>query len=202
MFKLRQLAYFLTIHFGPLLVFYFVHLFWGLKTGITVSMIFTTLEFIWLKSNKELISPIFQFAALLIFVFGCFALIISESVFFKYESSLLYLFFTIYFGLSLTKNKSIIQKFIEILTPEATTDDADKKLFYSVLTSVWMAYFLIKSLTHFWINTHPESLPGHVSQFMTGPLSLLMMLIGSIGFADKLWQFINKLPNKKSLKFP
>ena len=85
--KLRGLLKFAFNNFGPVIVFYAVNHFYGLKPAIAVSTIFSVGEIAYKIRKGQKITGMFKFTALITLVFGAVDLYAQQSFLFKYESA-------------------------------------------------------------------------------------------------------------------
>ena len=193
MIRIYNLIQFLTINFGPLAVFYIANAFWGFKTAVLASIATTVLEFLYLKIQKHKISSFFYFTALIVIVFGVLDLTIKEPFFFKFEATLTNLFFAIFFGLSLFKDKSIIQEFAETQKRTSEEQSEDKKFFFRMFTIFWCAYFTVKAVFFLWINFSNEINQALLIRMAVGKVSFWVMMFISIGIPRQIWNVMERL---------
>jgi intracellular septation protein A len=154
----KLMLYFFT-DFGPLVAFYAFKFLFDLKVAIALSMVFTVVYVSYRWFKKLEISTFLIFSSVLTLVFGGLDLYSENLFFMKFESAVTSLFFAVFFGLTLFGGRQpIIMDFAERqgrVRPEEI--DADLTFFFQVLTCIWVAYFVLKSLLYFYIG-HAYSL--------------------------------------------
>ncbi len=105
--KIKGIIQFLFKNFGPLLVFYLANRFWGLKTAIVVSLIFTVGEIIHTKFAKQELTMFFKFSVVMALIFGTLDLTLESAFFYKIEATLTNLFTAFFFGITLFQPKPL-----------------------------------------------------------------------------------------------
>ena len=99
--KIRGLLKFLFNNFGPVIVFYAVNHFYGLKPAIAVSTSYSVGEIAYKVRKRQKITGIFKFTAIITLVFGVIDLYAQQSFLFKYESAASNVFMGLFFAASL-----------------------------------------------------------------------------------------------------
>lgn len=191
--KLKSLTKFILSNFGPIVGFYFVNQFWGMKAGVIASIFLVVAEYFWLKFKNEKVSTFFYFSSGMIIVFGAIDLIIQKPFFIKFEASITNLFFAVFFGLSLFKDKSIIQEIAETQKKTSEIQSEDKRFFFKCMTAFWSIYFVVKSIFYLWINLNTSLSEGLIIRMIVGKVSLWIMLFISVGLSRQIWKLFEKL---------
>lgn len=191
--RIKRLFIFIFSNFGPLVGFYLTNQIWGLKAAVLASVILVVAEFFWLKSKKEKISSFFYFSSTLVIVFGMLDLSIQEPFFIKFEATLTNLFFAVFFGISLFKEKSIVQEFAETQKRTSTEQSQDKKFFFKLFTIFWCLYFVVKAVFYLWLNFNTSLNEGLLLRLVIGKISFWIMMFISIGLPRYIWSFLEKM---------
>ena len=201
--RVQNFLKFILSNFGPLIGFYFVNQFWGLKAAVVASLVLGFGEFLWLKRKNEKITAFFYFSSGLIILFGTLDLLVKEPLFIKFEASITNLFFAIFFALSLFKDKSIVQQFAETQKKILEEQSEDKKFFFQVFTLFWCFYFVSKALLYLWINFNSSLNEGLMIRMIVGKISFWGMMVISVGFPKKIWVLMEKatvFPSQRKVK--
>lgn len=199
---LKKIVIFAFSNFGPLIGFYFINYFWGFKIAIITSIVLVVLEFLILKYRKKYISNFFYFSSIIIIVFGIADLILKEPLFFKFEASLTNLFFAAFFGLSLFKEKPIVQEFAEMQKRTSFEQNPDKLFFFKFFTVLWCFYFILKAVFYLWMNFYMSIDEGMIVRMFVGKISFWIMMFISIGMPKKIWSLLERLklfPSQRKL---
>jgi intracellular septation protein A len=191
--KIKGIALFLYKNFGPLIVFYVANHFWGLKTAIAVSLVFTVAEIIHYKIAKKEITTFFKFSVVMTFVFGALDLTLENAFFYKIEATVTNLFTAFFFGITLIQPKPLIQQFAEQQGRTSKDQSVDKTFFFRLLTMVWTFYFVLKAALYLWINLNSDIEQGLIVRTIIGNVSFAIMLFVSIGLARPIWNLLVKL---------
>ncbi len=191
--NLVKLFNFVISNFGPLIGFYVINQFWGFKTGVLASCVLVFIEYFWLKSKKQKIGMFFYFSSGMILIFGGLDLYLQEPYFMKYEASITNLLFAIFFGMSILKDKSIVQEFAETQGRTSSETSVDKSFFFKMFTFAWTIYFLLKAFFYLWLSFNTSMNEGLVIRIFVGKVSFWLMMVLSIGFPKKIWNVMEKL---------
>lgn len=191
--RIKRLFIFIFSNFGPLVGFYLTNQIWGLKAAVLASVILVVAEFFWLKSKKEKISSFFYFSSTLVIVFGMLDLSIQEPFFMKFEATLTNVFFAVFFGISLFKEKSIVQEFAETQKRTSMEQSQDKKFFFRLFTAFWCLYFVVKAVFYLWLNFNTSLNEGLLLRLVIGKISFWIMMFISIGLPRYNWKFLEKM---------
>lgn len=184
----KNVCIFLLTNFGPLVGFYLVNMLFGFKTAVLVSIGLVFIELIILKMKKQKITSFFYFSSAIIIVFGIADLFIKQPFFFKFEATLTNLFFAVFFGMSLFKEKSIVQEFAEMQKRTSEQQNPDKQFFFKVFTIFWCLYFITKAVFYLWINLNTSLDEGLIIRMVVGKLSFWIMMFVSIGLPKQIWK--------------
>ncbi|MGZ3771438.1 MAG: septation protein IspZ [Bdellovibrio sp.] len=190
MFKLIN---FLFSNFGPIVSFYIINHFCGYKVAVLISILLVVAEYIWLKWRNQKIHFFFYFSSGVILFFGAADLLIQESCFIKYEATFTNSLFAVFFGMSLFKEKSIIQEFAETQGRTSTESTIDKSYFFKFLTAAWIVYFLAKAFFYLWLNSLLSTDEAIISRIIIGKVSFWIMMFLSVGIPKKIWSLIERL---------
>lgn len=174
--KIKAAIIFAVSNFGPLIVFFGVNYFLGLKPAIAGSLLFCIAEIVYRFYRKERTTTLFKYTAVTTFVFGAFDLYADNSFLFKYEAVVTNLLTAGVFVASLSSEKSIIQDFYE-KQPNAKPMTPVKLVYFRFLTFVWISYFVLKSGIYLWL----------ANQYSLEQGILIRVLIGSVSFYGLLF---------------
>ena len=196
---------FFLVNFGPLVFFYIVNLFGDVKMAIMASIGFVALELLYFLYKKIAPNFFFYFNAGMIVVFGGFDLLIKNPFFYRYEATLSNLLTALVFGLTLLKEKSIVQELAEAQGNVSNRESEDKSYFFRFYTIVWTGYFLIKAAIYFYIGYNSDFETALMMRMMIGKISFWFMMFISVGLGRKVWKLFEKyemFPSQKKLSTP
>jgi len=109
--KLRGTAQSLIENFGPVIVFYGLNHFWGLKPAIAGSTFYSLIEIAWRIYRKHPINCLFKISAIMTLIFGFVDLYSHHSFLFNYKATITNIFTGIFFGSSLFSEKKVLLEF-------------------------------------------------------------------------------------------
>ncbi len=190
--NLDKLVKFIFSNFGPLIGFYFINQFWGFKAATVISCGIVVMEYAYLKFRREPISSFFYFSSAIIIIFGVADLSFKEPFFFKFEAFLTNLFFAVFFGMSIFKQKSIIQEFAESQKRTSLEQSQDKQFFFKLLTSFWTVYFILKGGFYLWINFSTSLNETLLIRMVVGKMSFWVMMILTVGLSKQIWKWVER----------
>ncbi|MBC7741255.1 MAG: septation protein IspZ [Bdellovibrionaceae bacterium] len=183
---------FFFINFGPIIFFYIVNLFGDLKMALLGAMVFVAAEFLWLRYNRIKPSFFFYFNSLMILVFGAFELIIQQPIFYKYEAPLANLVTALILGLTLLKEKSIVEEFAAAQGRVGGMHREDKSYFFRFYTILWTVYFLVKAVVYLYIGQSVNLEQAIVMRLAIGKISFWVMIFISAGLGRSVWKLFEK----------
>ncbi len=172
-------------NFGPIISFYVVNHFWGLRPAVLSSLVCIVIEVADKYWHKKHLTLFFKFCAATALVFGGIDLYLQKSVFFKYEAALTNLFTAAFFGSTLFGEKTIILQFAESRIKASGHEvTSDQVTFFRLFTMLWTGYFVIKSGVYVWIAHRYGLEKGLIIRAIVGNVSLYA-LIGISMFGAK-----------------
>ena len=189
--KILPFLRFVYNNFAPLLVFYGVNHFYGLKPAIAVSAVFSILETAFKVHRGEPITGLFKVTALMTLVFGAVDLYAQHSFLFKYESTVTNIFMGVFFGSSIFSNRTVIQEYYQS-TKDPKPMTPDRVAYFRLLTMAWVLYFFAKAGAYFWVASNFSLEQGLVIRALLGSASLYAMLFLSIVGSKKLFPVLKK----------
>jgi intracellular septation protein A len=198
--KFRTLAKIAFENFGPVLVFYAVNHFYGLKPAIAASILYTTAEIISKVSKNKKLTSLFKFSAIMTLVFGAVDLYSQQIFMFKYEACVSNVFTGLFFGASLFSEKTVLQEFRE-KSGDSKPVTRDRVAYFKILTAVWTIYFFAKASAYFWMASHMSLEKGLLIRTLLGSMSFYALLLISIFGSKKLFPLMKKwnlLPNSET----
>lgn len=194
---------FFLINFGPMAVFMLAYHFWGLKAGVILSILWVAAEGVYLYVRRQKPTSLFMASAAAALVFGSLDLWLESMTFMKLEAGLINLMFAAVFGVSLWKEKSLVQELAEQRVSRQTepdetadlmeTDPTDRDFFFRFLTWVWCGYFLIRAGLFTWLNFTEDFSAAWILRQTIGHVSFYVLLGLSIFGGRQLWILIHHL---------
>lgn len=199
--RIKILARYLIINFGPVLAFYFINHFYGLRAAVVGGLLVTIIEVVRFRLRREKMSKFFIFSVSITLIFGLIDLIVKEPVFFKFEAGLINLVFALFFAASLFQKKPIVQEFAEQQGRIDSLESEDRTFFFRFMTIFWSLYFLCKAVIYTWININNSIETGFLMRLFIGNISLALMMFISIGLSKPIWRLFVKvglMPSSRS----
>ncbi len=198
MLRLVGFLKYVIVNFGPILVFYGTQHFYGLKLAILFSVIFAAGGILMRKLRKEPIPRFFKITAGVTLLFGIIDLSLRESIFFKYEASLVNLLFAAYFVYTaVAPRRPLVLEFYE--QTKATEGKPFTETRYEViqyfrlLTVAWAGYFTVKSVIYFWVARNYTIEQAMVIRATAGNISLYAMVFLSVFLGKKLFSAAKRM---------
>jgi intracellular septation protein A len=190
--KLSALVRVLFDNFGPILVFYGVNHFYGLKFAIIASTVFSIFEIALKHFRGVKLTPLFKFSAAITLIFGCVDLYAQQSFLFKYESVATNVITGVFFASSLFGGKkTVIQEYYEAQgNPKPMT--RDRVAYFKYLTSAWVIYFILKAAAYFWIAQNFSIEQSMIVRTILGSGTLYLMLFVSIVGSKKIFPLLKQ----------
>lgn len=183
---------FVAKNFGPLIVFWAIQYFAGLKIAIAASMLTAVGEFIYLKTRQQKPTPFLIFSTALALVFGVLDLWLTTPIFFKFEAGLTNLIFAGFFAASLWSAKPLVQEFAEESRSFADHDPRDVRFFFQVFTAAWALYFVAKAVAYTYINFHVSVGYSLLARMILGNATFAIMIGASMTGGRPLWLALTK----------
>ena len=171
---------FVLSNFGPLIAFYGVNHFWGLKPAVASAVAWTIGEIAYNRIKRIPTSTFFKFSAAVAILFGAIDIYLRQSVFFKYEASLTNLVSGFYFASTLWGAKPLIQEFAEKQGRMKGDLTPDRIFYFRFLTWVWAIYLWIKAGAYYWLASRVSLEQGLAVRFVLGNASFYGLLAASI----------------------
>jgi len=176
-----------------MILFQIIYHFAGLKPAILGSLLFAIVEFIVLKIQRRFISPFFIFSFCLVMIFGVLDLIYTSSFFLRFESTILNLVMAGYFGLSLFKEKSLVENVAEHQGRISSEIYPDKTFFFRFMTSVWAIYFAFKAGVFLWISFNVDLEMSFMLRMIFGAGTFYALLGVSLFLNRQIWDLLLRL---------
>jgi len=186
-----KLIQFVFKNFGPLIIFYAANHFYGMKTAIFASIVFSVVEIAYLLIKKLPFTGFLRFSILLTLIFGTADLLLETPIFFQHEATITNLIVGIYFGMTIWSSKSMIQEFVEQKSGKTITD-LNALLRLRVLTIIWTIYFFVKAGWCLYLSEHYSVDEALVIRSTVGTISFYVLLAVSILFGKKILTFFQK----------
>lgn len=194
----KKFLIFAVNNFGPMMVFFMINRFFGLKIAIIATLITTVLEVAYKIRFKKEFTTIFKFTLAMTFVFGAVDLYLKNSMLFKYEATFTNVITGLFFGSTLFfGKKAIIQDFYE-KTPNAKPITPVTEAYFKLLTKLWVLYFFMKAAAYSWVAGNYTIEQGFFIRMLLGTGSFYLMMFFSTVVGRKMWPMLKKwglLPN-------
>ncbi|MFL5815715.1 MAG: septation protein IspZ [Bdellovibrionia bacterium] len=189
--RLKPLAKVAFENFGPVLVFYAVNHFYGLRPAIAASALYTVAEIISKVRKKEKLTSLFKFSAIMTLIFGAVDLYSQQTFMFKYEACVSNVFTGLFFGASLLSEKTVLQEFREKSGNHGPVTQ-DRVAYFKILTAIWVIYFFAKAGAYYWMASHMSLEQGLMLRTILGSASFYAMLFISIFGSKKIFPLMKK----------
>jgi intracellular septation protein A len=186
--KIIELLTFVFRNFGPLLIFYSTNHFFGLKTAVAASIVWTAGEIVFHRIKKKPITTFFKFSASITIVFGMVDIYLQQSLLFKYEAALSNVIVGIFFTSSLFGKKPIILEFAEAQGRISSELSQDGEYYFKFLTVVWSLYSFIKAGFYTWVASNYPLEEGLAIRGVVGNATFYGLMLISI-FGSKQIKF-------------
>ena len=189
--QIFRVIQFAISNFGPLIVFYFANHYYGLRTAIVASLIFSAFEIAYKLMQKTQFTGFFKFSVLITVIFGGLDLLIKTPVFFQYEAAITNVITGVYFGMTIFGTKSFIQEWVEKKNGETLTNQ-NSVLRCKMLTIVWTTYFFVKAGIYFYVSSRYSIDDAIIIRSTFGSASFYGLLAISILFGKKILVFFQE----------
>lgn len=196
-----KLAKWILENFGAILLFQAALHFFGLRPAISLSLAYVVAELIYLKIQNRSVTSFMKFSYALVIVFSLADLYLQNSPFFAFEPVATNLAVAVYFGMSLLKEKTIIEELAEQQGRTSSDRNPDKTFFFQFLTSVWFGYYILKTIIYAWLALYTSLETSFIIRMIIGSISFYAMLTISIGFRRQIWwllEILKWMPSKRS----
>jgi intracellular septation protein A len=203
--KLKGIIFFIFREFGPLILFYGVNHYYGLKPALIVSLSYSVCGFIYRKVRGQKISLLFLYSIASTLAFGFIDLYMKTPVFIKFESAISNTITGLFFLLSLRAgSKPIIQECAEQRWEKngkvvELTEDRIYFLWFS--TAVWSFYFFAKAVFYAWVGTRYTLEEGLAIRSVVGNSSFYGLMFINIYFPTQIRALLAKarlLPSSRA----
>ena len=135
---------------------------------------------------------VFYLSTGVIVIFGILDLVVQTPIFFKLEAAITNVLFAVFFGLSVLKEKSIVQEFAVNQGRVSTESSEDKKFFFDCFTWFWTIYFLTKAIIYLWLNFKIQFEDAMILRLFIGKISLWAMIGISTLLPRQIWGLLEK----------
>jgi intracellular septation protein A len=183
----------LLTNFGVLILFQLTKHFFGLKWAIGVSMVYAVGEILWLKLRKRPVSTFMLFSLTVVLLFGALDMWLANEFFLKLESGVMNLIIAGLFGLSLRREKTVIEELAEHQGRTSKERTPDKTFFFRVLTTIWFLYYLLRAFAFTWMSFTIGDDEAFIARNLLGTVSFYVLLAASLGLSQQLWNLLIKL---------
>ncbi len=184
---------YLFSNFGPLIAFYAINHFFGLKPAIAVTLVVSIVEVVRARICKEETTAFFKFSTAIALVFGVVDLCLTNSFLFKYEPSVTNAITGLFFGATIFSDKPLIQEFYEKRKAPDKPITPEQVLFFRLFTALWVVYFFAKAAFYYWVSRRYSIEKAMVIRGLAGNISLCVLLFGSFAFGRRLFGVAKKL---------
>jgi len=202
--RLIGLVRFLFREFGPLIVFYGVNHFYGIKPAIVASLTVALVEAVTLRIKKRPMSNFFKYSLAMTLVFSAVDLSLETPVLIRYESAIGNILTAVFFGLTLRAGKKpVIQEFAENRRRAAGEPAFDLRpdlmFFFRACTVIWAIYFVSKAGFYVWVANHYSMEEALAMRTVVGNATLYGLMFVNIYFAKPIIRIMAKLRGTSAL---
>jgi intracellular septation protein A len=162
--------------FVPILVFWVVQHYAGLKPAIAVTIAMVVVEISWRLARRLPLSRLFLFTSLMVVVFGSIDLYAKSPFMLKYEGVITNIATGGIFLFASFGAKSMIQQMVEQQSGKSLPDRADIRVFFRLFTQFWAAYFFLKAGIYLWLGAIMPLERALVYRSVIGTGSLVVMI--------------------------
>lgn len=190
--KLKSVLLFIINNFGPLVVFYGVNHFYGLKPAIATTIVFTVGDAVYQKRKGITLGSFYWFCFFITVLFGGIDLYLQQSFLFKYEAAITNFVFGFYFASGVVAKKPFIEEFAEKAGKLPHPRPHGLTTYFKILTALWAVYFFAKGVVYFaWAKTLTiDELLGY--RAVLGNISMFAMVIVSTFGSKYIFRFMLK----------
>ncbi len=171
---------FAAAELGPLLVFWGVNWFWGLKAAIAASIVSMVVDGIWRLWRRLPFSPVYLLTSALVLVFGGIDLWADSPFMLKYEAVVINVVTGIIFTVGVLGDQPLLQVLAEQRQGEEYGNRPDIRRFFQLLTLFWAAYFFIKAAFYLVIGQMMPLPEAMAVRSVVGTVSLGVMVLISL----------------------
>jgi intracellular septation protein A len=189
--------------FGPLIAFWVTNRLYGFVPAIIVSMVWSVVDVVIIKLRKQQVSSFLKFSITVSLGFGLVDLYLRGPFLFRYEAVLSNLVSAAFFGLSLRRDKSIIQEFAERraqATGKPVPINPDTIHYFRLCSGVWTAYFVLKAVLYAWVGATYDLDRALAIRVMVGNATFYPLLGGSIFLARPIIRWMQRTGRAPSTK--
>ncbi len=173
----------------------------GLKPAIAVSLVWTLTEILILLKSRSKPTTLFIVSSSVAIIFGTLDLFLSGPFFLKIEAAVINAIFSILFGLSLLRKRSVIQEIAEQKHPGLMEEDPkDRRFFFGILTFIWCVYYLARAVAFTWLNFTTDFSSSLYIRTGLGMVSFWILLGASIFLSGPAWRLLVRfgwMPSKR-----
>jgi intracellular septation protein A len=138
---------------APVLVFYGVNHFYGLRPAVVTTILFTFAEIIRFRVQKRPLNKVFLFAVGMTLVFSVLDLIYAKGVFVKLEPVITNLVTAGFFAY-LIKSPGMLKEMLEQAGKADALDSPEALFLVRINMAIWVLYFVGKSAVYLQYNLH------------------------------------------------
>ena len=181
---------FAMLEFGPLIIFYAVNHFYGVKPAIVSSLAWALVDAAWRRFKGRSLSALFIYSLVMTILFSVVDLSLDVPVLVKFEAALSNFVTAGFFALSMRRGrKTVIQEFAEKRAEaqgETLGVTPDRTFFFTVSTGFWAAYFVFKAGLYAWIAGRYSLEESLVIRTVFGNVTFYGLMFLNIYFAGKI----------------
>ena len=183
----------LIANFAPLLVYYGVLHFFGLRIAAVSTIVFCLAEAAHYRWKQRPMPKLFKFICVLTLIFGVLDIIFAEGYFVRLEPVISNLLTAGFFAYTIWSPQAIIQMIATQGGQTSSLDSPDKRFLFRVLTGIWVVYFGVKALIYLRFNLDNSIEDGLLFRAVAGNLSFLLMFVFSVVLARPLGRLLHRL---------
>lgn len=191
--RIINIARYILLEFGPLVIFWGVATTMGARAGIAGAMVMIVVGVLWRFVRGLLFTRIYILVAILTTVFGVIDLLSDTPSMIIYESVITNIVTGCAFIVGSFGKKPMIQEMAEQRAVVPFPDRADIRRFFQIFTLFWAVYFFVKAVFYFWIAQTLPLTEAVAARSLVGGVSLGLMIAVSVTQGKRLFLICRKL---------
>ena len=191
--KLVHIARFALREFGPLIAFWLVNGFFGVKIAIAVSLVVIVGESLWRWRRGEGFTRLYLLISGLTLAFGAIDLSITTPFLIKYEAAVTNIVVGGSFVIGAFGKKPMLQEIAEQRGGESLPATAEVRRFFQLFTLAWAVYFFLKAAFYAWAVWRLPLAQAIALRSLVGGVSLGLMSAVSVTQGRRLFFLCRRL---------
>jgi intracellular septation protein A len=191
--NLARAARFGLREFGPLIAFWGVNWYFGIKIAIAASLAVIVGESLWRWRRGERFTRLYLLVSGLTAVFGAIDLSITTPFLIKYEAAVTNLATAAAFVIGAFGDKPMLQEVAEQRAAETFPATAEVRRYFQLFTLAWAVYFFAKAAFYAWAVWRLPLTEAIALRSLVGGVSLGLMSAISITQGRRLFFLCRRL---------